>query len=111
MTGNFDEASVSDLTGDVKREAAADALAHSIRVEDLRKKTQANDLRNLFFWLAAGLAAVTVLTSAGLVISVLAGAEIDGTVAIAFISGLAVETVGVLAIMAGYLFPRASADE
>jgi hypothetical protein len=104
MVDDFDSQSVDALKDDVGRARDDTKLA----AQKVRKAEQANDLRDSFFKLAAALAILTVCASVGLVIAVLAGRSISDTVAVAFVSGLAVETVGILAIMAGYLFPRES---
>lgn len=102
----FTDANISELKGDVARAKPDDDLGQQLRRQELRRLTQANDMRDKFYWLAAWLAIATVATSVGLVVAVLAGRSIDSTVAVGFIAGLAIETVGVLAIMAGYLFPK-----
>ncbi|MEO5663746.1 MAG: hypothetical protein ABIR39_10710 [Nocardioides sp.] len=97
--------SVDRLLEDVARSAEDSDLAWNLQQAKLTRLEQANTLRNRFFVLASSLAGLTVLTSVVLVLGVLFGADVPTGVAIAFISGLAIETVGVMAIMAGYLFP------
>lgn len=100
------QAEVGELKGDVKRAEADAQLRQELDREQLTQAQQANRLRGQFFVIANGLAGLTVLTSIGLVVATLFGAPIADTVAVAFISALAVETVGILAVIAGYLFPR-----
>jgi hypothetical protein len=102
----FDDQSEDELKKAVERSSDDAQLARELQQAELERRKQQNRLRSIFFWVASGLAGATVLTSVVMVIVVLAGADIEAAVAVAFISGLAVETVGVLAVMAGYLFPR-----
>lgn len=111
MSSWFDDASIEALQGDVPRAVVDDELSEELRKEKVRQHKQANDLRGWFFALASALACATVATSAALVLAVTFGKSIETPIAVAFIAGLAIETVGVLAIMAGYLFPKeATAD-
>jgi hypothetical protein len=111
VTEDFDEVSLDRLADDVDRNTKDDNLSGDLRSARVKRLKQANKLRTKFYTLAARLAGWTVGTSVVLVIgyvltSLIHGYKIPSVVAVGFISGLAVETVGVLAIMAGYLFPR-----
>lgn len=110
-TAEYADESIEALQRDVQRTKDDVELASKIAQQKLDRLEQAHLMRKVFFALAGVLATATVGTSVGMVIAVLNGADIEGPVAIAFISGLAAETVGVLAIMAGYLFPRNGAAD
>lgn len=106
----WSEKGFDKLPEDVSLEADEAALSAALRSEQVRQHVQANDLRQKFFWVACSLAIATVATSVFLVVSAVFGASIEPTVAIAFMSGLSVQTVGVLLVMAGYLFPKPPKD-
>ena len=73
---------------------------------------QFNKLRPILFWYGLGAAGLCVLVS--LVIAVwwhVAGSKLDTTVAVALISGLTVESLGIIAIIAHALFPSNEKQE
>lgn len=80
-------------------------LATDLQQEAVKQAKQANRQREVLFRVANTLAGAAVLTSIIMVIAVLCGAQIVPAVAIAFISGLTLETLGILAIVARYLYP------
>lgn len=109
--GDFDDVPLANLERDVVRSGKDEDLSGELNEQRLRRHTQANDMRDKFYGRAVLLASATVATSVLLVIGYAAAALIHGfemapAVAVGFISGLAVETVGVLLVMAGYLFPK-----
>ncbi|RAL32874.1 hypothetical protein [Rhodococcus sp. AQ5-07] len=80
--------------------------------EDIEKDRlqQATKLRPWFFGLAAVLAAVAVGTSSAMVCGVVfGGRQISDALGVAFISSLAVETLGILTIVGTYLFSHSVA--
>lgn len=102
----WSDESFDSLEADVLRAQGDEELSSELRTQEVRRHTQANDLREKFFRVACCLAIGTVLASIMLVVAAVFGREIDRVVAVGFITGLAVETVGILLVMAGYLFPR-----
>lgn len=104
---DYSAATTDEILGDVDRSPEDSELARRITAAEASRLEQANTLRSHFFNLSSLLAKITVATSAAMVLGIVFfGLEISDGVAIAFISGLAVETIGILAVMAGYLFPR-----
>ncbi|NKR24009.1 hypothetical protein GS479_01235 [Rhodococcus hoagii] len=75
--------------------------------EDIEKDRlqQANSLRPYFFGIAAILALIAVGTSSAMVCGVVFGErKINDALGVAFITSLAVETLGILTIVGQYLF-------
>ena len=108
---NFDQATVEASRKRDVPVSGSDRKA-GLEIQEADRLDQANDQRESFFKLAVGLAIVTVATSVALVIGMTFfdyGVDpktgIDPSVVIAFISGLTVETLGVLGIIAAYLYP------
>lgn len=68
---------------------------------------QAHKLRTPFFWLASGLAGASVVAGIVVVIwyLVVAGAEVSPVVLVSFFTSVVVETLGILYIIARYLYP------
>lgn len=82
--------------------------------EDIEKDRleQATKLRPWFFGLAAGLALLAVLTSSAMVIGVVFwDRKISDALGVAFVSSLAVETLGILTIVGTYLFSHPPAKD
>ncbi len=73
--------------------------AEAVRVE------QANKLREWFFIAGISLAGACVATSIIISIWLTCTNRMTETIAVAFITGLTIEVVGIVAIMAKYLFP------
>lgn len=76
--------------------------AEAVRVE------QANKLREWFFIAGIALAGACVKTSIFISSWLTVTNRMTDTIAVAFITGLTVEVVGIVAIMAKYLFPAYS---
>lgn len=74
---------------------------------ELRRLAQADRLRDEFFRLATRLSTTLVAASIFLVIAIgLLDTELGTPVAVALISGLAAQSIGIQAIMASYLFKK-----
>lgn len=75
---------------------------------DVREK-QFNSLRPILFWFGIVVSGICVLVSIILAAAMYCcPSNMSDTVAIAFISGLTVETLGIIAIIAHSLFPSGS---
>lgn len=75
---------------------------------DVREK-QFNSLRPILFWFGIVVSGMCVLASIVLAAAMYCcPANMSDTVAVAFISGLTVETLGIVAIIAHSLFPSGS---
>ncbi|MEB4613986.1 hypothetical protein [Leucobacter sp. M11] len=110
MSSDFESASLSELDGDVQVRSATLAVVKDL---DDKEGHQRLGFRSAYFWASIALAAITVGTSAALVVGMVffgrgiaPGSGIEPAIVIAFISGLAVETIGVLLLLGGNLFPN-----
>lgn len=97
---------VSDLSeAEVDPESKVRTYKDRIDDEEAKRHEQANRLRVPFFWFGIVLASVCVATSG--VISVwgtVGGSQLAAPAMVAFISGLSVQTIGILWVIARYLF-------
>lgn len=76
------------------------------KLETARLK-QANDLRKWFHWLAWVVVGVCVITSGVFVGCQMYKNQASNTLLIAFVSGVTIQVIGILAIVARYLFAPA----
>lgn len=65
--------------------------------------------RKRFFWWGVGITSVCVLASIGMIVFLVLRGVYETPVGVAFVSGLAVEVVGVVVVIAKYLFPDGGA--
>lgn len=65
--------------------------------------------RRRFFWWGVTITSVCVLASIGMIIFLVFSNDYETPVGVAFISGLAIEVVGVAVVIAKYLFPDGGA--
>lgn len=116
--------SAEALQGDVTREysveelmsgtdsAPNDADLESYQLElqkaELARLTQMSTLRSKFFWLATILAAAVILASTAGVgyYVIVSGKDTEPAVLITWMTAVVVELLGILKIMALYLFPN-----
>ena len=66
--------------------------------------------RRRFFWWGVTITSVCVLASIGMIVFLVFRNTYETPVGVAFISGLAVEVVGVAVVIAKYLFPDGGAN-
>lgn len=83
--------------------------------EHLKQQKQANRHREFLFWFCVCLVALSVASSSAIALGgTFLGSELGSATTVAFISGLSVQTLGVLWVIAKYLFApqerRGSAD-
>ena len=103
--------SVEDLMSGVES-APNDAALESYQLElqnaELGRLTQMSTLRSKFFWLATSLAAAVILASTAGVgyYVIVSGKETEPAVLITWMTAVVVELLGILKIMALYLFPN-----
>ncbi|SHE25213.1 hypothetical protein [Actinomyces glycerinitolerans] len=90
---------------DVPTYASHEEIAEKVDQLEVDRRAQANELRYEFFDFGVKSAYVCVLTSAGVSTWMAATDKMTDTIAVAFITGLAVEVLGITAIIAKYLFP------
>ncbi|MDO4888128.1 MAG: hypothetical protein Q3979_05435 [Actinomycetaceae bacterium] len=67
---------------------------------------QANNLRHKFFYFGIGMTTACVCTSCFVAIALVFRGEMTPVIATAFITGLTVEALGIVAIIAKYLYSR-----
>ena len=126
---NFENETTENLQGDVPLDAVAqrivsgagaaapEAIANSVRNYDnellgaeLVRLTQQSNLRSKFFWVASSLAVAVILASTiGVGYYVWqAGKETEPAVLITWMTAVVVELLGILKIIAVYLYPSKS---
>lgn len=71
-----------------------------------RELEDAIDYRRRFFWWGVAITSVCVLASVGVIVFLVLHGDYETPVGVAFVSGLAVEVVGVAVVIAKYLFPE-----
>lgn len=104
--GKLDDAPASELKDeDVEPEKRVRAYRDEIDAEELKRHRQANRLREALFWFGLVLASITVTTSAFIAIwGTVVSTALATPAMVAFVSGLSVQTIGILWVMARYLF-------
>lgn len=109
----FEDARTSELEkSDVEVEPSVRKDAQSFDDIEKDRLKQASKLRVPYFWIAAGLAGIAVVVSCVLIIGVVFfAAEVSDALGIAFISGLTIETLGVLNIVGKYLFTQSDSTQ
>jgi hypothetical protein len=127
---DFDNSTIENLEGDVAREVDSIDLItglgpdssgpssvqdydNQLLLAELGRLNQQSKLRSKFFWVASSLASFVILASTagvGLYI-VLAGADTDPLVLITWMTAVVVELLGILKIIAVYLYPNDAAKK
>jgi hypothetical protein len=129
-TTDFDSAEIEKLEGDVAREVDSNDLItgqspgtsgpspvedydRQLFVAELARLNQQSKLRSKFFWVASALASfVIVASTAGIgLYVVLAGANTDPAVLITWMTAVVIELLGILKIIAVYLYPNDAKKE
>lgn len=96
-------ANTDPANGDVAEIEKRVRSAYAQELEDAIK------YRRRFFWWGVGITSACVLASIGMIIFLVLRNTYETPVGVAFISGLAVEVVGVAVVIAKYLFPDGGA--
>ncbi|CAH0231903.1 hypothetical protein SRABI26_02671 [Arthrobacter sp. Bi26] len=128
-TTNFDSETVENLLADVAREvdsvdlvtgqpdtdgpSSVEEYDRQLYVAELERLNQQSNLRSKFFWVASSLASFVILASTagvGLYV-ILAGADTDPVVLITWMTAVVVELLGILKIIAVYLYPNDAAKK
>lgn len=86
-----------------------DDLEHRLREARAKEVEDAAGYRRKFFWWGIVLTSVCVAASIGALIFLTIRGVYETALGVAFVSGLAVEVVGLAAIIAKYLFPAGGA--
>jgi hypothetical protein len=96
---------ITDVTLNKDTEDLADAVDRT-ELAEANRLDQANNLRQKFFWFGVVAASTCVLTSCYMAIHLTVFKMITAPTVIVFISGLTIEVLGIIAIIANYLFPK-----
>ncbi|MGP4031098.1 hypothetical protein [Pseudarthrobacter sp. 1C304] len=127
---DFDTSTIDNLVADVAREVdsvdlvtgqRADSIGPSsmedydnqLLLAELARLNQQSKLRSKFFWVASSLASFVILASTagvGLYV-ILAGADTEPAVLITWMTAVVVELLGILKIIAVYLYPNDAAKK
>lgn len=107
MSNNFEDATTDGLADDVPVGEDAQKLLKAIHTLEYTRLDQAQQFRTFFFWSALAFALVSVLASVFIVISThIFGTQLATEVSVAFFASVTVEVLGLMAIIAAYLFPK-----
>ncbi|QDG90683.1 hypothetical protein [Pseudarthrobacter sp. NIBRBAC000502770] len=128
-TSDFDSKTVENLLDDVELEVDSVDLVtgppssggpssiedydRQLLMAELERLNQQSKLRSTFFWVASGLASFVILASTagvGLYV-ILSGAGTDPAVLITWMTAVVVELLGILKIIAVYLYPNGGKKE
>jgi len=96
---------ITDVTLNKDTEDLADAVDRT-ELAEANRLDQANNLRQKFFWFGVVAASTCVLTSCYMAIHLTVFKMITAPTVIVFISGLTIEVLGIIAIIANYLSPK-----
>lgn len=104
MGENFDNQSLDDIKDDKPVEKSAADVESEFRLLEFHEAKKAMRYRSGLFWWGIISASLCLLCSvAWMLLSVFA--NLDTRLGVAFIASLAVEVIGIVAIIAKYLFP------
>lgn len=79
-------------------------LARHVEEAELARLTQSNELRPVFMWAAIVLVGIIVLTSSFAVVWLTVAGRLTDPIGVGFTVSLGVQVVGIMAIIAHYLF-------
>ena len=103
---DFADRPVEDLRKDVGLCQADKDQANKLDEIEHDRLKQANALRQKFFYFGVGITIGCVVTSCFVSIALGFRGEMTPGIATVFITGLTVEVIGIIAIIAKYLFPE-----
>lgn len=103
---DFADRPVEDLRKDVGLCQADKDQANKLDEIEHDRLKQANALRQKFFYFGVGITIGCVVTSCFVSIALVFRGEMTPGIATVFITGLTVEVIGIIAIIAKYLFPE-----
>jgi hypothetical protein len=106
---DYFEAQTEELVNDVILNKDTENLVDAVdrtELAEANRLDQANNLRQKFFWFGVVAASTCVLTSCYMAIHLTVFKMITAPTVIVFISGLTIEVLGIIAIIANYLFPK-----
>lgn len=106
---DYFEAKTEELVNDVSLDEDTKDLVDAVdrtELAEANRLDQANNLRQKFFWFGVVAASTCVLTSCYMAIHLTVFKMITAPTVIVFISGLTIEVLGIIAIIANYLFPK-----
>lgn len=106
---DYSKAQTAALTDDVILSKDTEDLVDAVdrtELAEANRLDQANNLRQKFFWFGVVAASTCVLTSCYMAIHLTVFNMITASTVVVFISGLTIEVLGIIAIIANYLFPK-----
>ena len=103
---DFADRPVEDLRKDVGLCQADKDQANKLDEIEHDRLKQANALRQKFFYFGVGITIGCVVTSCFVSIALVFRGEMTPGITTVFITGLTVEVIGIIAIIAKYLFPE-----
>lgn len=111
MSGAPDERSSSELMQSDPENDDVKGIERRMRKARAQELEDANKYRTRFFYWGVGITTLCVVSSIGILVFLTFRGVYETAVGVAFVSGLAVEVVGIAAIIAKYLFPNGGADK
>lgn len=101
---------IESLNRDVRTDETDSELDEEMQNMEVKRLEQALGLRETFFWFGVASASVVVLASCIVAVWLTETRQMTSAIAVAFFTGVAVEVLGIVAIIANYLFPKVSGE-